>query len=211
MATSTADPPRRTQAQRRDTARTAILETAIRLLADGGYGRIHLADVGERAGYIRSLATHYFGPKPQLLAAIIDHVLSASPPRALDGDTRGIERVDAEIASLFAGLRASPQWVRAYIVIAHEAATSVPELRSPIHEQNLAFRERIHAAIEEGIRIGQVRADVDATSASITIMAMARGIAWEWFTDPTLDLAQCEKALTDHLGALRVRPRNRRR
>ncbi|WP_322768945.1 TetR/AcrR family transcriptional regulator [Frankia sp. Cr1] len=200
--TSITQRSRRTQAQRRDAARIAILETAIHLLADGGYGNMTLADLGERAGYSRSLATHYFGSKPKLLAAIIDHVLRESPPAALDDNVRGAERIEAEIIGLFDGLTANPSAARAYIVIAHEAATSLRELLPVIHQQNIAFRGRIESALSEGIELETIRAGLDPASVSIAVMAMIRGITWEWFTDTTLDLAACKQAILDQARVL---------
>jgi len=210
MQQSSAERHRRTQAQRRDTARTAILETAVQLLASGGYASMTLADVGERAGYSRSLATHYFGSKPKLLAAVIEYVPTESPPRAFADAAPGMERIEAEINGLFANLRAHPWWPRAYIVIAHEAATSLPELQPAIHRQNVAFRRRIEVALGEAIELGSIDPELDVVSASVAIMAMLRGVAWEWFTDPSLDLAACERAVLTQARALAT-PRSRRR
>jgi AcrR family transcriptional regulator len=201
---------RRTQGERRDAARTAILETAVQLLAGGGYASMTLADLGQRAGYSRSLATHYFGSKSKLLAEVIDYVLTESPPRALADDAPGTERIEAEVEGFFANLRTHPWWLRAYIVIAHEAATSLPELQPAIHRQNVAFRGRIEAALREAIDLGSVDPELDVVSASLAIMAMVRGVAWEWFTDPSLDVDACERALLTQVRTL-SKPRTKRR
>src|SRR5688500_4138595 len=126
MVTSTTRTPRRTQAQRRGAARAAIIETAIRLLADGGYANMTLADLGERAGYSRSLAAHYFGSKAKLLAAVVEHVLDHNPLARLDESLRGYARIEAEIAAVFDGLDEYPDLIRAYLVITFEAITSLP-------------------------------------------------------------------------------------
>jgi AcrR family transcriptional regulator len=189
MATSITGRPRRTQEQRREAARIAIVETAIRLLAEGGYGNMTLADLGERAGYSRSLATHYFGTKPKLLAAVLEHVLKESPPGRLDDSVSGYRRVEVEIGAVFDGLNDSPSSARAYIIITHEAVTSLPELRPAVHQQNITFRGRIESALREATTLGTVRPDLDAASVSIAVTAMIRGIVWEWFTDDALDLA----------------------
>ncbi|MET7842573.1 TetR/AcrR family transcriptional regulator [Streptomyces sp. NPDC005356] len=202
MVTSITRTPRRTQAQRRGTARAAIVETAIRLLANGGYANMTLADLGERAGYSRSLATHYFGSKPKLLAAVVQHVLDHNPSARLDESLRGFARIEAEVAAVFDGLDESPHMARAYIVITFEAITSLPELRPVVHEQNVAFRRRIESALREGKALGTVRPDVDAASVSIAVMAMVRGIVWEWFTDSSLDLPACRRALLSQVAAL---------
>ncbi|SNQ49325.1 putative Regulatory protein TetR [Frankia canadensis] len=199
--TSSTRRPRRTQAQRRDAARAAILETAVRLLAGGGYSNMTLADLGERAGYSRSLAAHYFGSKPKLLAAIIDHVRESSPPSMPD-TLRGVGRIETEIIKFFDGLVTDAENIRAYIVIAHEAATSLPELLPMIHEQNVALRTRIEADLREGIRDGTVRPDLEPVSLSIAITTMIRGVAWEWFTDPNLDVMACRQAVLDQVRVL---------
>ena len=202
MVTSMPEPRRRTQAQRRDAARAALLDTAIGLLADGGYASMTLADVGERAGYSRSLAAHYFGSKPKLLAAIIDYVLTESPPPTLDPGLRGVGRIEAEITSFFDGLVSHPSWVRVYIVIAHEAATAVPELQAAIHQQNVGFRNRVESALREGIDLGEIPSGLDTGAVSIAVMAMVRGVAWEWFTDPALGLPACKRAILAQARAL---------
>ncbi|MFI5953153.1 TetR/AcrR family transcriptional regulator [Cryptosporangium sp. NPDC051539] len=200
--TSTTPAAKRTQAQRRDAARTAIVETAIRLLADGGYANMTLADLGERAGYSRSLAAHYFGSKPKLLAAVVDHVLRDNPLARLDESLSGLARVEAELSAVFEGLEKDPNPVRAYLVITFEAITTVPELRPVVHQQNVAFRGRIQSALRDGAMVGTVRRELDAGSVGIAITAMVRGIVWEWFTDSSLDLAVCRRALLGHVVAL---------
>jgi BetI-type transcriptional repressor, C-terminal len=141
---------------------------------------------------------------------VIDSVLTASPPRAFADDAPGTERIEAEIEGFFANLRTHPWWLRAYIVIAHEAATSLPELQPAIHRQNVAFRGRIEAALREAMDLGSVDPELDVVSASLAIMAMVRGVAWEWFTDPSLDIDACERALLTEVRTL-SRPRTKRR
>lgn len=202
MGQSTDPGKRRTQSERRDAARSAILETAMQLLADGGYANMTLADVGEQAGYSRSLATHYFGSKAKMLAAIIELARAESPPVTLRATGTGVERITDEINGFFDGLAAHPAWVRAYMVIAHEAATSTPELRPAIHEQNIAFRQRVECDLREDCERGLLDRSVDPTTTSIVIISMLRGIAWEWFTDASLDLAKCRRAVLEQIELL---------
>ncbi|MFE9320758.1 TetR/AcrR family transcriptional regulator [Nocardia sp. NPDC052278] len=199
MVTSITRMQKRTQAQRRGAARAAIIETAVRLLADSGYANMTLADLGERAGYSRSLATHYFGTKSKLLAAVVEHVLAQNP---LDETHRGFARIEADIAAVLDGLDRNPDACRAYIVITFEAVTALPELRPVVHAQNVAFRRRIEAALREGTTLGTVRRDLDTTSVSTAVMAMIRGVVWEWFTDSSLDLDVCRRALLSQVATL---------
>jgi AcrR family transcriptional regulator len=55
--------PRRTQEERRVEAERRLLRAAAELVGEIGPARLTLANVGERAGYSRGLATHHFGPR----------------------------------------------------------------------------------------------------------------------------------------------------
>lgn len=186
---------RRTQEQRRGTARAAILDAAIDLVARGGYASMTLADVGQRAGYSRSLATHYFGSKVKLLAAVIEHVVARNNGRTPDAVPYGLGRLHGEVDMVFDGIRDQPITMRAYLAIAHEAATAVPEIRPAIHQQNLAFRRFIQTSLSEGVARGEIRPDLDVVSTALALTAMLRGLVWEWFTDPTLDLVAARRAV----------------
>jgi len=196
---------RRSQSERRDTARTAILEAAIALLAEGGYESMTLADIGERAGCSRSLATHYFGSKPRLIAAVIAYIVDRDPGRIPDQALRGVDRLRAEVALVFRGLRSRPLPIRAYHVIAHQAATTVPEILPAIHRQNRAYRDLVRQALREGVAGGDLSPELDVDAVAIALTAMLRGVVWEWFSDGHLDLAASERALEHQIAALQVR------
>jgi AcrR family transcriptional regulator len=57
----------RTQEQRRIEAERRLVRAAAELVGEIGPARVTLANVGERAGYSRGLATHHFGPKGALM------------------------------------------------------------------------------------------------------------------------------------------------
>jgi len=163
-----------------------------------------MADIGERAGCSRSLATHYFGTKPQLIAAVIAYIVDRDPDRIPDPDLRGVDRLRAEAAIVFRGLRDRPLPVRAYHAIAHQAATAVPEILPAIHRQNLAFRDLIRQALREGVDDGDLLAELDIEASAIALTAMLRGIVWEWFSDGNLDLPASERALEYQIRAWEV-------
>ncbi|WP_164512541.1 TetR/AcrR family transcriptional regulator [Nocardioides baekrokdamisoli] len=66
--------PRRTQHERRDASRTALIGATLELLDEVGYANLSVADICERAG--RSVGTHlhHFGTKSALVAAAVDHL-----------------------------------------------------------------------------------------------------------------------------------------
>lgn len=69
-----ARPPRRTQAERREATRTALLDATIECLVDHGYSGTTTARVADLAGVSRGAQIHYFENKAALVAAAVDHL-----------------------------------------------------------------------------------------------------------------------------------------
>lgn len=72
-----ARPARRTQADRRDATRAALLESAARHLSRYGYGNLVLEQVARDAGYTRGALYHQFADKQELTQAALAWVLEA--------------------------------------------------------------------------------------------------------------------------------------
>jgi hypothetical protein len=68
--------------------------------------------------------------------------------------------------------------------------------------RNVRFRNRVESALREGIDLGEIPSGFDTGAVSIAVMAMVRGVAWEWFTDPALDLSACTRAILAQARAL---------
>lgn len=66
-----ADPARRTQAERRATSRSALLEAAARGLSRYGYSNLVLERVASEAGYSRGALYHQFAGKEELALAVV--------------------------------------------------------------------------------------------------------------------------------------------
>lgn len=64
-------PARRTQSERREASRTALLESAARGLSRYGYGNLVLEQVARDAGYTRGALYHQFRDKEDLALAVI--------------------------------------------------------------------------------------------------------------------------------------------
>ncbi len=62
----------RTRARDHDDKRLAIMETAARIFADGGYDRTSMAQLAGECGVSKALIYHYYASKEALLFDIID-------------------------------------------------------------------------------------------------------------------------------------------
>ena len=80
--------PRRTQAQRREQSRQAVLESACKLFGQRGYADTSLEDICADCGLTIRPVYHYFGNKKSLFEAVNDHMAAETLRPALDGADR---------------------------------------------------------------------------------------------------------------------------
>lgn len=99
-------PPRRTQAERREATRTALLEATIECLIDYGYADTTTARVADLAGVSRGAQIHYFANKAGLVAAAVDHLA---------------ERRTEEFRTRLRAVPAGPGWIEALLDALWEA------------------------------------------------------------------------------------------
>ena len=136
----------RTQQQRRDETRRALLDAAVESLIEVGFARTTTLEVQRRAGVSRGALLHHFPSKTELLVAAIDHLayMRAIELKALAAqlpeERAGGARTDAVLDLLwqcFSG---------AFFQVAMElrtAARTDPELRPVLVTAERALRDRI--------------------------------------------------------------------
>ncbi|MFD2418848.1 TetR/AcrR family transcriptional regulator [Amycolatopsis pigmentata] len=128
----TVTPSHRTQAQRRERTRTALLDATIDCLVELGYARTTMQEICARAGVSKGAAQHHFTDKATLMAAAVEHLTNrrlAELAGSLDGVPAGPGAVGMAIDLLWAGYSgtlataATELWV---------AARTDPALRAAI-------------------------------------------------------------------------------
>jgi AcrR family transcriptional regulator len=93
--------PRRTQAERREATRGALLAAARRLFAERGYEEVAAEEVVAAAGVTRGALYHHFGGKRELLDAVYEQVEGELTQRI------GAVVLDSGVASPSAAMRAA--------------------------------------------------------------------------------------------------------
>ncbi len=92
-------PPRRTQAERSESTRKKLIEAALVLLRERGYGGLRTNEVSERAGVSRGAQLHHFPTKYELILATLgylnDKMLAESQRRAAEAQKSADPIADA--------------------------------------------------------------------------------------------------------------------
>lgn len=98
----------RTRAKDHDDKRVAIMETAARIFADGGYDRTSMAQLAAECGVSKALIYHYYASKEALLFDIIENHLSElldAVEKADDKEADPQVRLEALVSGLLEAYR----------------------------------------------------------------------------------------------------------
>src|SRR3984885_1919471 len=135
---------RRTQAERRDETRSALLASADRAFARDGFHASSVDAIADDAGYSKGAVYARFGGKDDLfldvLEARFDQRLALTGPEVADGGGRR-ERIAAAAHAHRQLIAEDPAWTGGWVESAAHA-TRHPELRQRLRELNASLRDR---------------------------------------------------------------------
>src|SRR5580704_9252024 len=134
----------RTQRQRRDETRRALLDAVVESLIEVGFARTTTLEVQRRANASRGALLHHFPSKTELLVAAVDHLaeMRARELKALSTELPKTARTDAVLELLWQCFSGE------FFQVAMElraAARTDPELRAALVPAERALRDRIVA------------------------------------------------------------------
>jgi AcrR family transcriptional regulator len=197
---------RRTQEERRTVAEQRLLAAAAELIAEAGPSGITLANIGERAGYSRGLATHHFGSKGAMMQRLVDSVTTGFREQVFIESTSDtvLDQALGLVRAYFHELAQARPANRARLVLwADAVATGAPDIRPAMLASDRAFREELAKRIERGQAAGEFARSADPGVAATVIIGMLRGVALQSMLDDELDLDACrieiEKLLTQRI------------
>lgn len=197
---------RRTQEERRTEAEQRLLAAAAELIAEVGPSGITLANVGERGGYSRGLATHHFGSKGAMMQRLVDSVTYGFREQVFveSASDTVLDQALGLVRAYFHELAQARPANRARLVLwADAVATGTPDIRSAMLASDRAFRAELAKRIQRGQATGEFAGSVDPRAAATVIIGMLRGVALQSMLDDELDLDACrieiEEVLTKRI------------
>jgi AcrR family transcriptional regulator len=138
----------RTQQQRRDETRRALLDAAVESLIEVGFARTTTLEVQRRADVSRGALLHHFPSKTELLVAAVDHLAEMRARELkmlasqLPDERAGRARTDAVLELLWQCFSGTMFQVAMEL---RTAARTDPELRGVLASAEQRLRERILA------------------------------------------------------------------
>ena len=147
--------PRRTQEERRGEAEKRLLGAAAELIAETGPSGVTLANIGERAGYSRGLATHHFGSKGAMMQRLVASVTTDLRREviAATATDSALDEAMGLVRAYFHALEHPRPANRARLVLwADAVAAGSSEVRSAVLASDREFRDELTERIERGVR-----------------------------------------------------------
>lgn len=195
-------------AERRSQAEANTLEAALQLVSERGALAMTLADVGERAGYSRSLPAHYFGSKDGLVAALAEYMIDRftrlvlQGPKPKQGLTAVLRRVDVYLSAA----AREPMQFRALQVLMTECITGnvKADARESVSQVNNAVIDYFERQLRVAVELGEIPADVAVRETAVMIVGILRGVLAMWFLDPSFDLTRVKDRVLQQLRALAI-------
>ena len=198
-----------TQAERTAAARRRLLDAATELIAEQGIAATSVAQIGARAGMSRGAVNFHFVSKDALLTAVAEEVTSdwegqafgAVPPLEMPMEAA----LDAFLAHSLRDLTEEAHRARTMMILAHESMGATPLLRSHFVMLHRRVRRSVAELVRQRQQSGQVPEKVDPDAFALMVIAMFRGIVFQYLLDPEdVDLTRAHAAARDAIiGYLR--------
>jgi AcrR family transcriptional regulator len=195
-------------------AKTAVLSAAAAVIREEGPRAATLKNIASRAGITEPAIFRHFDGVDGLFSGLF-HVYERIYQRFEDAyrsEGKGISRLRSAIRSIVDCLAASHDF--AYILIhARQVFREYPELREKISEYSSKDQKNAMSCIEEGVKAGEIRADVDASSIAVSLIGGIYVIAILWIESGyAFDLRQvCNDRWEDVERLIATKPSSRQR
>ena len=175
-----------THAERTDLSDTKMFEAAVSLIIERGLDKTTLKEVGELAGYSRSLAGYRFGTKGNLFNFVIKRVGEEWSKELLsvtEGKT-GYDAIAHSIDAHYEFCVNAPLTRRAFYLLWFNATDISSEVRESMIKIHQHRQSDVEKWINDDIENGNISRDVNAEAVAKLFLASSIGILYHWLLEP---------------------------
>jgi AcrR family transcriptional regulator len=178
--------PRRTQAERTALSDARMFDAAMELIVEHGTHNTTLKEIGERAGYSRSLASNRFGSKEALFDQMVLDFNNqwAGELRRFVGERTGLSAFMAALEAVEHFLLNRTIEMQALYILWFESISSHPAVRARLAANHLAYRRDAERWLKQGIEEGTIRPSIDPTCFAVEFNAFIFGLVYQWLVSP---------------------------
>jgi AcrR family transcriptional regulator len=182
-------PRRRTQRERTAESTRRLLDAAIELIAEKGFERTTAMEIGERAGYSRSMVRSRYGSKEALLESVLrnDYEPLMSAPEV--NGQNGLDRAVAVLSRAFVAAEDQPALLRAFFTVCFETVGPVGHLKPWLTAWLNRVESEVAAGLRKGKKDGSVGTHVNPDVEARRVIAFGLGMGFRWVLEPARDFA----------------------
>jgi AcrR family transcriptional regulator len=162
-------------------AKTAVLTAAAAVICEEGPRAATLKNIATRAGITEPAIFRHFDGVDGLfngLFSVYERIYKRSV-EACTAEGQCLEKLRTASFSIIDGIAASHDF--AYILVyARHVFRGYPELKAKIYEHDAKDQAYVLDCINEGIKAGQIRSDVDPVSAAVSLLGDISVSALMW-------------------------------
>ncbi len=200
MTAAQTPPRRRRQQDRTSESARRLLDAAVALIAEKGYGNTTAAEIGEHAGYSRSMVRVRYGSKAQLLESLLETEFKAKllgPP--VPAET-GLDEALAPLKLMRDKADENPEVLRAFFVLCFETVGPISDLAPWMRDWLQEYQSRVAGAMRQGQSDGSVRQNLDPDFEARNLVVYGAGLGFMWTLAPHAeDFAATLNELIDRL------------
>jgi AcrR family transcriptional regulator len=169
--------------QHKQEVRTKILDAAEKLISKEGYHNTSMDEIVEESGLSKGAIYGYFRSKDELFLALQDRQLETSLKEIRstfapeDSAKTKLEKATDMVFSSLVGLSKQACRMNLEFAVAARAIKSLQRMRD---RQFKTERDFVAGIINEGIKTGEFRRDIDPDSLASMLIAMVDGLALNW-------------------------------
>jgi AcrR family transcriptional regulator len=169
----------RINAEKKEATRARLLVAAAEEFGRVGLERASIDAISVAAGYAKGTIYNYFASKAELFLAVVEEAsgrAAAAAAAAAPPEAPARERLRVAIAAFCAWADTHEAFAR---VLVRECLMGTPTLHARVIDAEAPLTDALRAALADGARLGQVRADLPPDClalaiAGLTDLALAR-------------------------------------